>query len=118
MGNIVFLWASFKTSAIPRYTALKPHMIPTIPVIVLKVIDPDSTGLCVKSLIASMKNRSVKLENTNCNARLAFNVPKNIAKVKIPHIMKYAAVEGGEGALKPVNFGRIKSKTRLHQKRP
>ena len=96
------LWCtSFRTSAIPRYTALAPQMIPTMPVNVLNVMEPDMTGFLVISRIANIKNNMNKLPNTNCSARLAFNVPKNMPKVKIPHIMKYAAKEDADGA-KPV----------------
>ena len=63
-----------------------------------------------------------KLPNTNCNARLAFNVPKNIAKVKMPHIKKYAAIEDAVGAAKPGDiqdsFGRQAEELRDHQKKP
>ena len=88
IGKIVLWCASFKTSAIARYTALAPHMMPSMPVNVLKVIEPDMTGLLVNSLIVNIKNSSDKLPKTNCSARLALSVPKNIAKVKIPHITK------------------------------
>jgi len=88
MGSTVFWFASFMTSAIPRYTALKPQMMPSMPVIVLNVIVPVRTGLPVSYLIVSMKNSIVRLMKTNWSARLAFNVPKNMPKVKIPHIVK------------------------------
>ncbi len=77
-------------------------MTPSMPTNVLNVMEPDMTGLLVNSLIANIKNSMDKLPNTNCKARLAFNVPKNMPKVKIPHIMKYAANEDEEGA-KPAN---------------
>ena len=79
-------------------------MTPSMPVNVLNVIDPVRTGLLVNSRIANMKNSIVKLPKTNCNARLAFNVPKNMPKVKIPHIIKYAANEDVEGPLNPSEF--------------
>ena len=60
--------------------------------------------MLVNSLIASIKNSMNKLPNTNCNARLAFSVPKNMPKVKMPHIMKYAANEDVDGPAKPVKF--------------
>ena len=68
--------------------------------------------------IANIKNSIVRLMNTNCNARLTFSVPKNVARVKMPHIMKYDAIEAADGATNPVIFGRTKSTTRLHQNKP
>ena len=96
-------------------------MTPSMPVIVLNVTFPKRTGLLVNSLVINMKNSIVKLPNTNCKARLAFNVPKNMAKVKIPHIRKYAANEDEDGPLNPLkneSFGKTKSITRLHQNKP
>jgi hypothetical protein len=49
---------------------------------------------------------------------LALSVPKNMPSEKMPHIMKYAANEAGEEPANPVNFGRTRSATRLHQNRP
>ena len=43
-----------------------------------------------------MKNSIAKLMNTNCSARFAFRVPKNIAKVNNPHMKKYAAIAAFE----------------------
>ena len=40
--------------------------------------------------------------NTNCSARFAFRVPKNIAKVNMPHMKKYAAIDASVGAANPV----------------
>lgn len=88
MGSTVFPWASFSTSAIARYTALNPQMMPSMPVRLLKVKFPNSVGLPVKSLIVNMKNRIAKLMNTNCNARFFFSVPKNIDSVNSPHMKK------------------------------
>jgi hypothetical protein len=96
-------------------------MTPSMPVIVLNVTVPNRTGLPVNSLIVNMKNSIAKLMNTNCKARLAFNVHKNIAKVKIPHIRKYAAIAVSVGALSPVKnvtLGRTRRMTRDHQKKP
>ena len=89
-----------------------------MPTNVLNVMDPDSTGLLVNSRMASMKKSTNKLPNTNCSARLALSVPKNMPNVKMPHIMKYAANEDGEGLANPVNLGSIRSSTRLHQNKP
>ena len=65
----------------PRYTALKPQMTPSMPVIVLKVTFPNSNGLPVNSRIVSMKNRIARLRKTNCKARFVLRVPKNIENV-------------------------------------
>ena len=92
-----------------------------MPVRVLKVNVPKSVGLPVSSLMVSMKNRIVKLMNTNCRARFALSVPKNIAKVNNPHMKKYAAIAVSVGALNPEKsalLGKTRRSTRDHQKSP
>ena len=90
-------------------------MIPSKPVIMPKVALP------VKSLAVSKKKSIAKLANTNCRARFFLKVPKNIAKVKKPHIKKYAAIAVSEGEFTPAKMevlGRSIRNTRDHQKSP
>lgn len=76
----------------------------------------------VSSLAVNRKNSIAKLMNTNCSARLDFSVPKNIAKVNIPHMKKYAAIADWSFAPLIVNdgnsFGSRIRPTNDHQNSP
>jgi len=91
VGSTVFPWASFSTSAKARYTALAPQMTPSIPIMRVngsKFVVVNDVYDSIADLIASKKNSTAKLMKTNCIARLAFRVPKNMTKVNSPHMKK------------------------------
>ena len=66
-------------------------MMPSTPMILVK-FSKSTVVIGVQArredLTASKKNSIVKLEKTNWIARLIFRVPKNMAKVKSPHMKK------------------------------
>ena len=96
--------------------ALAPQIIPSIPVI------NSSSELPVNLTVANRKNRTVKLLNTNCSARLVFIVPQNISNVNMPHMKKYAAIAVLSGAVtagdRSVKLGSNSRMTRDHQNKP
>jgi len=119
-GRTVFPQVSFNTSARPVYTALNPHMIPSHPAIMPKSLLP------VKSLAVNRKNSIAKLRKTNCRARFALKVPKNIENVNNPHMKKYAAMAVEDAACRGEivetsqisSFGSTNRSTNDHQNKP
>jgi len=92
--------------------ALAPQIIPSIPVIISR------SALPVNRTIVNMKNSTVKLLKTNCNARFILIVPKNISRVNMPHMKKYAAMAVLSGAVtardRSVKLGSNSKMTRDH----
>lgn len=119
-GRTVFPQVSFSTSARPVYTALNPHMMPSHPAIMPKSVLP------VKSLAVNRKNSIAKLRKTNCRARFALRVPKNIENVNNPHMKKYAAMAVEDVACRGEvvetsqisSFGNTNRSTNDHQNKP
>ena len=64
------------------------------------------------------KNSIARLMKTNCRALLAFNVPKNIIRVKSPHMNRYAAIPALSGAKAGVSVGSRIRKTSDIQNKP
>jgi len=120
VGKMVFPYVSLMTSAIPRYTALNPHTIPSYPVSVAMVAFP------VSSRIVRSKKRTARLANTNWRLLFVLRVPSSMQNVKSPHMKKYAAKACGVGpligeapaTLKNESLGKTKIATNDHQKSP
>ncbi len=77
-------------------------------------------AFCVSSRAVNKKNKRARLEKTNCRARFAFSVPKNITVVNSPHMKKYAAMEIIEegSASRKVKLGIRSNAARDHQNKP
>jgi len=97
--------------------ALAPQITPSIPAIISNV-----SGFPVSLTIVNRKNSTVKLLKTNCSERLVFSVPKNISRVNMPHMKKYAAIAVSVAAAtagdKIVTLGSSIRITRYHHNSP
>ena len=87
-------------------------MTPSIPAILVKSVLPNASAADNK------KNSMDRLAKTNISPTLVLSVPKNIRRVKRPHINKYAAMDIDVGAAPKPTLGAIRRKTSDSQNNP
>ena len=68
--------------------------------------------------MASRANRTVRLRKTNCSARFALRVPKNMNRVNTPHSPRYTPRKWAFAASARPILGISRIATRVSQKEP